>query len=259
MVELKTFVEGRPALWRAAWWLMHQTSWLLPHDPSYLVLKLLARPDGGLILDVGANDGISALSFRKLCPNYKIISFEPNGIHEGNLAAVCGRIKNAEFFMVGLGDSEGEFVLYTPYHGSKPLHTFSSLDKVSVQNALEQTYAPAVLSKIRIASQNCAIKTLDSFGLAPDIIKIDAEANELRILRGGADTLRRHKPALLLEACHGEFGAVEEFLMGLGYAFFVYERSTNSLRAVREGAELNGNSRNIIALAQSCGSQESVG
>ena len=41
--------------------------------------------------------------------------------------------------------------------------------------------------------------TLDILGLAPDIIKIDAEGAEYDILVGGMETLRQYTPALLVE------------------------------------------------------------
>jgi hypothetical protein len=53
---------------------------LLPHDKSYRALRhfITLRPNG-LFLDVGANDGISALSFRRFDKTYRILSLEPNG------------------------------------------------------------------------------------------------------------------------------------------------------------------------------------
>ncbi len=47
------------------------------------------------------------------------------------------------------------------------------------------------------------IRTLDSFGLKPTLIKIDTEGNELRVLQGATQTLRG-KPMMVVETHNPE-------------------------------------------------------
>src|SRR5215831_370500 len=61
--------------------LFHVLPFMLPHEKDYFGLKLLLKPGDGLFLDVGANDGISALSFRHINSSYAILSLEPNPLH----------------------------------------------------------------------------------------------------------------------------------------------------------------------------------
>ena len=55
-----------------------------PHDPEYGVFGLFAQSDA-IFLDVGANSGMSALSFRLQQKRAPILSIEPNPYHESNL------------------------------------------------------------------------------------------------------------------------------------------------------------------------------
>src|SRR3546814_2469694 len=40
---------------------------------------------------------------------------------------------------------------------------------------------------------------LDWFGLAPDLIKYDVQGHEVRALKGSIETLKRHKPVVIVE------------------------------------------------------------
>jgi hypothetical protein len=69
--------------------------------------------------------------------------------------------------------------------------------------------------------------TLDDYvtkyDLSPALLKIDVEGNELALFRGGADTLRRLRPKILveIEARHVGRDQAEQtfrFLTDLGYA-----------------------------------------
>jgi hypothetical protein len=49
----------------------------MPAEDDYLILNRLVKPQG-LIIDVGAHRGQSALSFSAIKPDWNIVSFEPN-------------------------------------------------------------------------------------------------------------------------------------------------------------------------------------
>jgi hypothetical protein len=68
------------------------------------------------------------------------------------------------------------------------------------------------------------VRTLDSFNLAPDLIKVDCEGSELFVLMGAIRTLALHKPALIIEQKPGHakrFGLGDTdaipYLQKLGY------------------------------------------
>lgn len=47
------------------------------------------------------------------------------------------------------------------------------------------------------------VRSVDSMGLEPDVVKIDAEGAEVEILDGAAETIRRCRPAILAEFAPG--------------------------------------------------------
>ncbi len=52
----------------------------------------------------------------------------------------------------------------------------------------------------------------------PDFLKIDVEGHELKILEGGAETLRTYKPDMLVEIHSAYLGeTIKNYLEGFGY------------------------------------------
>ena len=54
-------------------------------------------------------------------------------------------------------------------------------------------------NKLKIAKIAIDVKTLDSFNLQPDFIKIDVEGFEYQVLLGSEKTINDHRPILLIE------------------------------------------------------------
>tara|TARA_A100000171_G_scaffold1261_3_gene1447 strand:+ start:16439 stop:17167 length:729 start_codon:yes stop_codon:yes gene_type:complete len=231
---------------------MHKTDLLLPHDPTYHALKHLVQTSAGTILDIGANQGISALSFRKMCPAHKIISFEPNLSLSENLRKIEDRIENFEYHLIGLGDEEGEFTLYTPWYGKIALHTFSSFDEENVKSAINLTYKPNIRSKINIIPTQCRIRKLDDFDLSPEVIKIDAEGLEDRIFRGGENTLKKYYPSIIFEACHGTIREATRLLTDYGYLILSYSVKNDCFSdfSEQESVKYVSGLRNLIAVSE---------
>ena len=50
------------------------------------------------------------------------------------------------------------------------------------------------------------VKTLDSLALNPSLVKIHTEGTELSIIKGGLETIRRHKPCLVFSVYHKREG-----------------------------------------------------
>jgi FkbM family methyltransferase len=111
-------------------------TFLLPHDKSYNALRhfIAARPQG-LFLDIGANDGISALSFRRFDKAYKIVSLEPNSLLEAPLKRISCTDQNFEFRMIGATSKRERIKFFVPVYRGIVLHTFASANRDHILDA----------------------------------------------------------------------------------------------------------------------------
>ena len=50
----------------------------IPDEPDFRIFSIFRQRSGGILVDVGANGGQSAIAFAFICPKCQILSFEPN-------------------------------------------------------------------------------------------------------------------------------------------------------------------------------------
>jgi FkbM family methyltransferase len=208
---------------------VHRFAFLLPHDASYRGVQHLGLPARGLILDVGANDGISALSFRKLLPGNPIFSVEINRHHESALQRLKSRMHDFDYVLVGAGDAQEKLHLFTPvYHGIL-LHTFAGVDSIDVRSVLTDTFGKKVCDRCVLLEDDALVQPLDNLNLDPAFIKIDVEGMGNAVLRGLRRTIERSRPAIMIEVGPDEINELLAFLDGFGYVAMVYEMERDLL------------------------------
>jgi FkbM family methyltransferase len=148
------------------------------------LLPILLPPDG-VALDIGANAGAIALSMAHLAPRGEVFAFEaapPNADRLETNVARAG-MANVHVERIALYDRRGELALsYLDEHSGG----------ANVSNALEAT-----------ATRIAAIPLDDWAGANDlsrvDLVKLDVEGSEVRVLRGGRETLARFRPTLIVE------------------------------------------------------------
>ena len=192
--------ETSPLLWYLAWSLVHRVPALLPHDQSYKAIRHFPDVDGTLLLDIGANDGISVLSFRTINPTLQILSLEPNGIHESSLRKLKARLPGVDYRMVAAGDVSSEIDLYTPVCYGVALHTATCGDRDRLLAWVESQYGRLASKMANVTHTRASVVTIDSLEVNPKIIKIDAEGFDLDIVRGAHQTIIRNRPYIILES-----------------------------------------------------------
>lgn len=180
-------------------------------EPELAVLDQLLRPDDVLI-DVGANSGVYTLrGARVVGPKGVVVALEPN---PEMLAILISNIRrngytNVRVRGLGASDSCGEFPFYEN-HG-KP-NSFS---------LVQRDDCPDMFSILTVDLDSLiAWEALDRI----DMIKIDAEGVEDRVLAGAGRTIREHRPAIIAEAIHEGLTSVPP-----GYRGFVAPGSPNQL------------------------------
>jgi FkbM family methyltransferase len=185
------------------------------------LVPLLSRhiPGDGAVIDVGAHAGQFARMFAAIARRGHVFSFEPSPYARSILQTALRwrAVSNVTVVAKGLGDKPGVLELATP---------------IKRRGGLGYGLAHVAAAGEDAASQRrdrVEITTLDAFvsehGLTRvDFIKVDVEGFEGRVLAGAETTLRRFRPALLLELHAGHLArggdtaeGVADFLAGLGY------------------------------------------
>ncbi|HYC67395.1 MAG TPA: FkbM family methyltransferase [Brevundimonas sp.] len=136
-----------------------------------------------VVYDIGANVGIYSLMAAKVNPRAEIIAFEPEP-HLTQLVERSARANgfaNIEVKRICLGDADGEVQL--------------SLAGVSGHHVAVAGEGKAITTPV------ARLDSLISRGeiAPPDLIKIDAEGYEFKILSGLGDMLARHQPRIVIE------------------------------------------------------------
>jgi FkbM family methyltransferase len=199
-----------------------------PHDTDYGVFGLFPDRDG-VFLDVGANSGMSALSFRIYNRANPVISIEPNPFHENDLRFVGRLIKRFSYRLWAAGQEPGELTLYVPVFKGVPLTTEASLvrEAVTGSKSLRARLGARMESDdFEVVSRTVPVRALDSLAVQAAFVKLDVQGFEHQALLGLANTLSRDRPVLLIETPDVD---VRRYVAGLGYEPFVYAPSERRL------------------------------
>jgi FkbM family methyltransferase len=190
-------------------------------------MQRLVRP-GDTVFDAGANIGLCVRFLIQRFGASKVIAFEPmrgnqsllnQNIHLGNLA------DRVQILEVALADFDGRAEFQTDDMSSAS----GTLDVVSGGEACQgrkQYGLPALIETVNVARLDTLI---ESGRLStPNVIKVDVEGAEERLLRGAIRTLETHSPGLVIEH-HGVEAsrAVVRFLRSIGYHVFGYLNDEN--------------------------------
>ncbi|CEM39354.1 unnamed protein product [Vitrella brassicaformis CCMP3155] len=168
------------------------------HDEQALVeeglMTLLSQ--GDVVVDAGASVGaLTQIFAAAVGPSGQVHAFEPMRIPFQILNAnvALGGFSNVWTYQVALGDNE------TTVAASHPRMTWPGSD-ISYTTLLNANKNADEAFKQRGDFQAVDVRRLDAYGLdRVDLIKIDVEGFEYRVLRGGEQTLRRAKPVIFAE------------------------------------------------------------
>lgn len=164
----------------------------------FLRSYLKNRPHG-LVLDVGANQGDYSKGIIQINPNIKIYAFEP---HPKTFSQLIKTIQSPSFYPVNsaVGDKNGQTILY---------------DYAENDGSAHASLYPEVIATLRssaVATHTVNAITLDSFIKDKniqqiDLLKIDVEGNELKVLIGLGENIRNGK----VKAIHFEFNEMNVY------------------------------------------------
>lgn len=152
---------------------------------------LTVVPDEGVLLDIGANLGVTTTLLARRCPHAQIVAFEPVPWNSQNIKSMIRllRLRNVSIQNCAAGDRATlvDFVIPTVYGAC--MHALGHLGAVAEQG-----------EHLRV--QCCK---LDDLGLGKvTAVKIDVEGSEHAVLSGGVGMLRRCRPVIYCEVSENE-------------------------------------------------------
>jgi len=154
------------------------------------------------VIDIGANVGLHSVRFSQKFK--EVISFEPTTLNFNCLKNNCLSLNNVRLENCGLGNTDEDVAIISIPKDNNNCGAFSIVD------FKEHT--------AELIQESIIIKTLDSFNLSPDLIKIDTQGYEMNILCGAVKTISKYKPTLLIECEYKkQLREVDEFLLQFGY------------------------------------------
>jgi FkbM family methyltransferase len=244
---LARFVEQNPYLWKVSWEIVKRVPVLLPHDKSYNAFRHFVKAvPQGLFLDVGANDGITALGFRKFSTTYRILSLEPNPLLEPGLLKIKSHDPLFEYRLVGAGDKPASMVLYMPVYRGIALHTYTSGSLDKSKATLRHICGNYVAEASEVKEFSVNIVTVDSLAIDPSIAKIDVEGFDYEVLLGAVQTIERNRPFIAIELAWARRAVVEAFFDERGYVLLSYDVGRD--RFGRDNAGGQSGERNSFAV-----------
>jgi len=151
------------------------------------LFSYLVRP-GDRCVDVGANVGIHAVRLAKLVGrDGEVIAFEPDPdlVRRTHRNIALNGLANVRIVSAAASDQAGEMQLYRP----SPWDT--NRGRASL---MHHRYLTGVRTTVPVVTIDdvCA-------GEPVTLIKIDVEGHEAAVVRGAADTIARHAPAIVFE------------------------------------------------------------
>jgi FkbM family methyltransferase len=199
-----------------------------PHDRDYGVFALFPRR-AGVFLDVGANAGMSALSFRIYNQTMPVVSIEPNPFHEADLRFARRLAKPLAYRMWAAGRDDGMMTLHVPVYRGVPLTTEASLllEEVTSSESLRGRLGSRMDTQdFEVVSCAVPVRPLDQLDLSPAFVKLDVQGFEHEALLGMLNMISTAHPILLIETPDEH---VRDCLGGLGYQPFTYLPTENRL------------------------------
>ena len=194
-----------------------------PHEEDFNFLRNPAFGQG-LVLDLGANIGQSAISVAAAQPGLQILSIEANPACEAGLKTTARLLgKSYQYRVVGVGAAEGVLSFHVPVRSSRMLLQEGTFD-------LDSLMSPASVARMGVPGRDYTVAvvasipviTVDSLNLSPRVVKMDLQGLELAALQGMAQTLARAHPVLMIEIGERHEDIVQ-LLAGHGYVRYHWD------------------------------------
>lgn len=189
--------------------------------------------DEGVLLDIGANIGITAVPMAKRAPNAEVHAFEPIKENFSTLQRIVNHfnISNVKLFNLALGTDKGVLKMIMPIQGNSRMQGLSkAYEEGSNEKGTLYTVPLERLDDLYPSAANISA------------IKIDVENFEYQVFKGAIELLKRNMPLIYCELWDNENrSAVFGLMESLGYKIHVYNEQSEKLDLVTKKKKPAGN------------------
>jgi FkbM family methyltransferase len=235
----------------------YSNSWFYPryaeggiHEKTITEMLVASLQSARCFVDAGAHLGWYTCIAARHMPQGKVVGFEMDSLNfallKHNIA--INQCTNAEVYNLALSDTPG--VVNYKRDANRPSPEFH------LQDHEEHGESTPFVSVQSVSLDDFFI----SRGIAPDVVKIDVEGAEMKVLTGMRHTLRVYKPILFLELHPFNFhyfdtstSEVLSFLADNRYDLFEIEsmrsQKVKKLKPIQRDAVIDGNAM-LYAAAQ---------
>jgi FkbM family methyltransferase len=178
-------------------------------------------PEEGIILDLGANIGVTSYHLAKKFPKSTIFSFEPLEINMEILRRIKKRfgLNNIREFMVALGNENTTLEMVMPVINNVPMHGLSHvIHKDITENNTGLKFTVPMVRLDDFQEFKNTEKRITG-------MKIDVENYEYYVLKGAEMLVEKNKPVIYCELWENENRKkCFSFLNNLGYSAFILHK-----------------------------------
>ncbi len=194
--------------------------WDKKEKDFFYFMKLI--PDGGLVLDLGANIGVTSYHLSKKLPLSTIFSFEPLELNMNTLKRIKKKynLTNLQEYLIAVGEKNGVLEMVMPIINNVPMHGLSYVihDENTKNNEGLKYQVPVIcldgFGPIKTAEKNVTA------------MKIDVENFEYFVLKGGEKLIKKDHPIIYCELWDNNNRKKSfELLNNLGYSALVLHKN----------------------------------
>jgi FkbM family methyltransferase len=187
------------------------------------IQRIIGKTDGLIIFDIGAHNFQDSINIKSTFPNSEVYAFEPDILNIKKYADNATR-SGVKVFDFAMSDESGETTFYNSetLKGQEWSCSGSLLKPVTKEGTNEGLHEGLLYNLI---GYNVKIKTLkefcDSKNISPDVIHMDVQGAETKVMKGIGD----YRPKIIFaETCEFDVyetnSSLEEFdnlMFSLGY------------------------------------------
>lgn len=163
---------------------------------AIIAIKKYDENHEGVIIDIGAFDGETAIQFSKAFPKTKIIAFEANSEILPITKKKCSKFNNIEVLNFAISDRNETLNFYITHNAVS-----SSLNEVNTFTMDIEEYNNEIKLKNKLSVPAIPLDECSNIEKVL-LLKIDTQGHELKVIKGEEKTLKKTKFVLIEMANH---------------------------------------------------------